>query len=1852
MKTSPLAWLASLALVTNAFCFDSIVVFNEVQYHPASDDSMLEFIELYNQNTVDVDLSGWRLSGGVDFDFVEGTVIDGQGYLVIAASPATLEASAGISAVLGPFTGQLENKGELLRLRNRNDRIMDEIEFNDRFPWPVAADGSGATLAKLNPRTPSHEPEFWRASFQNLGTPGTENFQNQSGGPPTTSSALLAIDADWRYNESGSDLGADWATSSHAPAGDWKTGPGMLAYETSSVDPNFNTELIRPALNTPFVITYYFETEINLSQVQIDRLHALTFTHRIDDGAIFYLNGVEVLRDNMPNGAVSAATQASRAGEFSVEGPVEVPFGGLQVGSNRISVEVHQGGGGSSDVVFGLEIDMLELLPDPGDPDAPSELRLNEIAPADAANWWVEIANTGTQPIDLLDHVIATGGTPPMESILQAQTVSAGGFVVIDAASLGFTPPSNERLFLYGPGKASVIDAADMKNSLQARDAESGDDEFRSPIAATPGTANIFLYHDEIVINEIMYSHRPDYEQKGEEPSIQPIELFGYAQTWRYNEEGDNLGANWASSSHPLGGDWSAGTGPLGWESSGASIPIPLATVISRPAFNTPFVITHYFETDFELTASELVDITQLQITHMIDDGAIFYLNGQELGRHNMPGAVVSSSTLALSGLEATEQNFLVTPELLISGTNRISVEVHQVSSGSSDIVMGLKLSSLQEIPSQNPPIDYAENPEEWIELHNHSGARVDLGGWKFDRGIGFEFPAGTQLAADGYLVIARDAATLAAKFPGITIGGDFSGSLSNSGERLRLSDAAGNPADEVFYRDGAPWPSYTDAGGCSLELRNPHSDNASAGAWAPSDNSTSSEWRNYSVTITAQNPTYRPGQFNFHELRLGLLDDGECLLDDVSVVEDPNGSPRELMQNGSFNSGANAWRLLGTHEESQVVSDAGNPALHVVATSGMNYMNNLLESSLRSGGSPVPVQAGTDYHISFRAKWLSGSPQFRAELYYNKVAKNFILTQAASHGSPGIQNSTFENNIGPTFADTNHDPAVPPANTPVTVSTKISDPDGVASAQLHYAVSGGAFQTAAMAETSTPGVWSAEIPGQSSATKVQFYIEATDSAGSPASANFPAAGSDSRAMVQVADGRSSSSRQNIRLIMTNADSSAMHNSNDLLQNRRLGCTVITNETDIAYGCGVRLRGSMFSRQNAGGTGLNIKFPNDRPFRGIHKSITTRQSGRIEILGKHMINHAGGMHDNYNDVAQLIHTTQNGTAVRLSMARFGSPYVKGLAGGRGSEGTVFKMEGIREIQGTTDGNTESQKTPFPVGWVSNFDIADQGDDKEIYRHNMRINSNVDRDDYTSIIAMCKAFSLSGQALEDEVQNTINVDMWMRQFAILSLCGVGDTYSHGNPHNLNFYVRPGDGLVEPMPWDWDFMFNRDTTSSLWGNRNFSKIPSRPVFTRLFHGHMHDLINTTFNQAYMDDWLSHYSSLMGEGYTGWSTYIRERGNYVLGQLPTEIPFTITTNGGNAFTVDVPSATLAGNAWVNVKQIRINDSPIPSPPVWTDANSWVISIPVNTGANEITLTAIDFQGVELGSDIITITSTSTITPAAAGNLVISELMYNPAGGSEHEYLELKNINPSLSIDLSGVRFTSGIEFDFPDGTTIAPGAYALLVRDLGGFNLHYGSALPVIGTFANDTKLSNGGEEIAIADGAGFDIQRFTYDDAHPWPTSADGDAPSLVLMLPDSDPDHTLPQNWRASAAANGSPGGSDATTFSSDPDADTDQDGFTDLLEYALGSQSNQAASQPQQAITPAVAAAVFTFTALTAADDVVVTPEISTDLNSWSSAGLLLSRTPQGDGIESRSYRFDFPSENQPAFVRLKVEQR
>jgi len=153
----------------------------------------------------------------------------------------------------------------------------------------------------------------------------------------------------------------------------------------------------------------------------------------------------------------------------------------------------------------------------------------------------------------------------------------------------------------------------------------------------------------------------------------------------------------------------------------------------------------------------------------------------------------------------------------------------------------------------------------------------------------------------------------------------------------------------------------------------------------------------------------------------------------------------------------------------------------------------------------------------------------------------------------------------------------------------------------------------------------------------------------------------------------------------------------------------------------------------------------------------------------------------------------------------------------------------------------------------------------------------------------------------------------------------------------------------------------------------------------------------------------------------------------------------------------------------------------------------------------------------------------------LKVTELHYHPADqngvdGKELEFIEFKNTG-SKTLDLSGLALTDGIQFTFPAGTTLAPGAFVVLASNAAEFTKIYGFQPQFVYTGS----LSNGGEKVVLQTSSNQVIISFTFDDEAPWPVEADGDGYSLVSKEanPKSDPDSST--YWTISKIVNGSPG---------------------------------------------------------------------------------------------------------------------
>ena len=121
---------------------------------------------------------------------------------------------------------------------------------------------------------------------------------------------------------------------------------------------------------------------------------------------------------------------------------------------------------------------------------------------------------------------------------------------------------------------------------------------------------------------------------------------------WRYRAVAGGLPGDWPSRTHTVGVDgWQEGPGMIGYEATTLSRPI--RTELANPTQINPGIATYYFEREFDYQVKPLED-SDIVMRHLIDDGAIFYLNGQEFARFSMPAGEVDSSTLAMSVRNAT----------------------------------------------------------------------------------------------------------------------------------------------------------------------------------------------------------------------------------------------------------------------------------------------------------------------------------------------------------------------------------------------------------------------------------------------------------------------------------------------------------------------------------------------------------------------------------------------------------------------------------------------------------------------------------------------------------------------------------------------------------------------------------------------------------------------------------------------------------------------------------------------------------------------------------------------------------------------------------------------------------------------------------------------------------------------------------------------------------------------------------------------------------------------------------------------------------------------------------------------
>lgn len=186
-------------------------------------------------------------------------------------------------------------------------------------------------------------------------------------------------------------------------------------------------------------------------------------------------------------------------------------------------------------------------------------------------------------------------------------------------------------------------------------------------------------------------------------------------------------------------------------------------------------------------------------------------------------------------------------------------------------------------------------------------------------------------------------------------------------------------------------------------------------------------------------------------------------------------------------------------------------------------------------------------------------------------------------------------------------------------------------------------------------------------------------------------------------------------------------------------------------------------------------------------------------------------------------------------------------------------------------------------------------------------------------------------------------------------------------------------------------------------------------------------------------------------------------------------------------------------------------------------------------------------------------------APKVVFSEIMYNPvdekAYDDNHEFLELYNRSDS-QVDLSSWKLSGTVQFTFPSGTTLAPGAYLVLAKNksaLAAVSSYQISASDIVGEYTGD--LDNSGAVINLLNAENTLVESVEYHVDFPWPIGADGlgaddewlgrlptpltTAPhqykGISLQRVNYDLAASLIANWTPSPLDGASPGRANSTT---------------------------------------------------------------------------------------------------------------
>ncbi|MFT5413413.1 MAG: hypothetical protein ACI9NC_006167, partial [Verrucomicrobiales bacterium] len=412
------SWAPSTASFDTTDLASGAIVINEIHYDHEPKTERGEFVEIYNAGDAAVDLSGWKLNG-VGYTFPGGSSIAANGFVVVAEDPATALSKFGVVA-LGPYPGKLSNDGDRIELEDHTGARIDIVDYKAGFPWPTASRGAGSSMELINETLDNDLGSSWRGA------------QSGFSGPQIT---YVAAGGDWSYRKGlseASDPAGAWRVNGFAEDGSWLLGTTVIGYADgddttviTDMQSNYASVFLRKQFNVAGAIP---------TQLLVRVYH--------DDGAIVWINGVEVARANVdqgdityegvrasdPGGAPTSAVSNHEAAWTDIVVPGAQ--GILMTGTNTVAVHGFNSTFGSSD--FSIDCEVKTPSPSGASVGVPTPGAANSVFSPSAPPNIRQVVHLPEQPVSGEDVLITARVTDPegVGSVtLSYQLVEPGNYI-------------------------------------------------------------------------------------------------------------------------------------------------------------------------------------------------------------------------------------------------------------------------------------------------------------------------------------------------------------------------------------------------------------------------------------------------------------------------------------------------------------------------------------------------------------------------------------------------------------------------------------------------------------------------------------------------------------------------------------------------------------------------------------------------------------------------------------------------------------------------------------------------------------------------------------------------------------------------------------------------------------------------------------------------------------------------------------------------------------------------------------------------------------------------------------------------------------------------------------------------------------------------------------------------------------------------------------------------------------------------------------------------------------------------------------------------------------------------------